>query len=213
MNNTKELFHHTWQLLINFFVVVIILILFFCLNFSISSFIFNIKDDDFALAVDLAILSPLFTVIFVVLYGIYLDLLRNEVFISVEGSDERDEELILESPRLEYETHEKIFIKVEIKNRIKESSFIQVIPPEWLTLQFEENSKAIVEEKNNIYIDLREITNIQNKNYQIVFQAVVMSNGPGKNKNEMNFEKRAKNIKVRYKLHIHSISFKQEVSK
>lgn len=213
MNNTKNLLKQSWQLLINMLSVIIILVTFFYFDKSISRQIFTIKEDELAVSLDLVILSPIISLLIILIIGSFLDYVRNEVYVVVYGFDEQDLDIKLKSPSLHSSTHKEIFFKIEIKHKIKKDTFLKLKEPEWLSLQFEGESKVILHQNNNYYFNIKNIDNRKNERFQLILRATVVSDEMGKNQNVIEFEKaKINNSKLHfYKLKSKSIIFKQEM--
>ncbi|MGM7691818.1 hypothetical protein ACS65S_06000 [Staphylococcus saprophyticus] len=213
MNNTINLLKQSWQLLINLLSVIIILVVFFGFDKSISRQLFNVKEDDFAVSLDLVILSPIITIVFILIVGLFLDYVRNEVYVVVYGFDEQDLDIKLKPPSLHNSTHKEIFFKIEIKHKIKKDTFLELKEPEWLSLQFEGESKVILRQNNNYYFNVKNINNRKDERFQLILRATVVSDEVGKNQNVIEFEKaKINNGKMYfYKLRSKSIIFKQEM--
>ncbi|MCG2389270.1 hypothetical protein WL240_09395 [Staphylococcus epidermidis] len=192
---TKKLFKESWYILINIVVAAIILVCFKLFNWSISKLIFKNASETDCISLDLAFLTPLLSLIIILIIGLIIDVFFNVADIQVLAENEEDTEIRLPAPNMQKDESKIIYIKIRIKRKIKKEKLVKVIIPYWYSFQPQRKQNIIVQKKGIYYINLAKINNTDSTGkYGTIIKCYVTSNDSGKEKNRINFECKNKGV-------------------
>ncbi|MGV3187938.1 hypothetical protein [Staphylococcus chromogenes] len=212
MNKTKESIKNSWPLLVNAFIGIIIVVLILCFNFSVSKDIFKISNLSDAIAIDFAILTPLFSFVIIILIGIICDIFVNTINIEVDAENLKDLEVKLSPPSLE-DSPTAIMVHIKAKKNEKKDKLIEIKCPFWLSFQSPQNQTIITENDGTHFINLKYLSYSKEKDcYTANIKCYVLNNNVGdQNTNSFQFKKNSNDnfMKKLYFLDYKSISFTQ----
>ncbi|WP_440870340.1 hypothetical protein [Staphylococcus shinii] len=203
---TKKFLSESWYILVNFVVAVVIICLFKFWNISVSKFVFKNASETDLISLDLALVTPVLSLVFILLFGLLVDFFVNEVEINVLPSNEEDVEVKLPAPTVESNEYQTIYIEIKLKRKIENKKMVKIIIPYWYSFQPKKNQNIIYQEDGNFLINLANIKNTDNSGrYAAKIECYVISNDSGREKNKINFERESKSLI----LNDSSITFRQ----
>ncbi|MDW8563873.1 hypothetical protein [Staphylococcus shinii] len=132
---TKKFLSESWYILVNFVVAVVIICLFKFWNISVSKFVFKNASETDLISLDLALVTPVLSLVFILLFGLLVDFFVNEVEINVLPSNEEDVEVKLPAPTVESNEYQTIYIEIKLKRKIENKKMVKIIIPYWYSFQ------------------------------------------------------------------------------